>query len=52
MTLLLYLSGRKREEEMEESGRQQARGSLCKMLEERQVGKEEPLSGNTAGFGD
>lgn len=37
---------------MEESGRDKARGSLCKTLEEGQIGKEKPLSGNTAGFGD
>lgn len=33
-------------------GSQNRPGSLHKMLEEVQVGREEPLSENTAGFGD
>lgn len=41
-----------RGEEMEWSRADQAGGSLRRILEEGQVGREEPLSENTAGFGD
>lgn len=52
MTLLLFWSGRKRGEEVEKSRTDQARGSLRRILEEGQVGREELLPETTAGFGD